>query len=301
MNENPATLLLVDDEPFDIDILLEYLEDSPYTLDIAEDGLTAWEKLEADPERFDVVILDRMMPGLSGLEVLERIKQHDILQSVPVILQTPLAARVEVLEGLQAGAYYYLTKPFDGAMLRSVLATAVEDHRRYRQAQEDSRAVGRTFGLLLEATFAFRDLQEARDLAVLLANACPEPKRVAVGLTELLLNAVEHGNLGISYQEKSRLREAERWDEEINRRLADPVYAAREVRVTYRREPTAICMVIEDQGDGFDFARYLDMDPVRAFDTHGRGIAMSRMLSFDVVEYHGCGNRVAVRVDTTSR
>ena len=295
MNETPATLLLVDDEPFNIDRLLNCLEDSPYSVDIAEDGLSAWEKLKADPGRFDVVILDRMMPGL---DVLARMKAHDLLQSVPVILQTAPAARVDVLEGPQAGAYYYLTRPFDEAMLRGVLATAVEDRRRYRQAQQDNRCVGRSFGLLREAKFAFRNLQEARDLAVLLANACPDPKRVAVGLTELLLNAVEHGNLGITYEEKGRLRESASWHEEISNRLGDPAYAERQVLVTYRRKPTAICVVIEDQGEGFDYRQYLDMDPARAFDSHGRGIAISRLLSFDAVEYQGCGNRVEVRIHT---
>jgi hypothetical protein len=53
---------------------------------------------------------------------------------------------------------------------------------------------------------------------------------------------------------------------------------------------------IKDQGDGFDFEKYLDMDPARAFDTHGRGIAMSRMLSFDSLDYRGCGNEVEVTV-----
>jgi len=292
-----ATVLLVDDEPFNLEILLEYLEDTGYCLDVAEDGQVAWDKLTADPERFDVVVLDRMMPGLSGLEVLQRMKQHPVLQSVPVILQTALAARDEILEGLQSGAYYYLTKPFEEVMLQSVLQTAVADRQRYRQAQQDSKAAGRTFGLMREATFVFRTIESARDLAVVLANACPDPKRVAIGLTELLLNAVEHGNLGIGYREKSLLCKAERWDEEIAARLADPAYADREVLVTYRRVNGTISVRIKDQGKGFDFSRYLDMDPARAFDIHGRGIAMSRMISFDSLRYHGCGNEVEVTVN----
>lgn len=46
-------------------------------------------------------------------------------------------------------------------------------------------------------------------------------------------------------------------------------------------------MTITDQGEGFAWERYLEMDPSRAFDTHGRGIAMARMISFDSVEYRG--------------
>jgi CheY-like chemotaxis protein len=291
-----ATLLLVDDEPFNLELMLEYLGDAGYGLEVAEDGLTAWDRLTADPQRFDVVVLDRMMPGLSGLEVLQRMKRHPVLQSVPVILQTALAAREEIIEGLQAGACFYLTKPSEEVMLSSVLRTAVADRGRYRQAREDSKVAVRTFGLMREATFAFRTPEAARDLAVVLASACPDPRRVAIGLTELLLNAVEHGNLAIGYREKTRLRETARWDEEIAARLADPRYADRQVRVSYRRVNGTITVCIKDQGDGFDFEKYLDMDPARAFDTHGRGIAMSRMLSFDSLDYRGCGNEVEVTV-----
>jgi CheY-like chemotaxis protein/anti-sigma regulatory factor (Ser/Thr protein kinase) len=289
-------VLIVDDEPFNIDILLEYLDASGYAIDTAEDGQQAWEMLEAEPSRFDVVILDRMMPRMNGLEVLSRIKRHPVLQSVPVILQTAMAAKEEILEGLQAGAYYYLTKPFDEDMLLSVLGTAVEDRMRYRQALEGSDAASRTFGLMREGAFVFRDLMSARDVATVLANAYPDPHRVVIGLSELLINAVEHGNLGITYEEKSRLREENRWELEVEARLQDPAYAGREVEVNYHRDPDRIRVVIRDQGEGFDWRKYVDIDPARAFDTHGRGIAMSRMVSFDSVEYHGCGNEVEVVV-----
>lgn len=290
-------ILIVDDEPFNIEILLEYLEDSGYELDTAEDGQAAWDRLEAAPDHYDVVILDRMMPRMNGLEVLSRIKQHPVMQSIPVILQTALAAQDEILEGIQAGAWYYLTKPFDEDLLNSVLNTAVEDRRRYRRMQEESGMAGRAFGMMHEGRFRFRTLASARDLATMLANACPQPTRVVVGLSELLINAVEHGNLGISYEEKTRLREENRWEEAVEARLRDPVLGAREVEVHFQRRDGHIEMAIIDQGEGFDWRDYLEMDPARAFDTHGRGIAMSRMVSFDQVEYRGRGNEVRVRVD----
>jgi len=296
MNDANPTVLVVDDEPVNIDILLEYLEDTGYRTESAADGLAAWQMLEADPGRYDVVILDRMMPGLNGLEVLSRIKEHPVLQSVPVILQTAMTAKQEVVEGLQAGAYYYLTKPFDEDMLLSVLSTAVDDRMRYRRALAGSDVAARTFGLMREGSFTFKSLRSARDLATVLANACPDPRRVVIGLTELLVNAVEHGNLEISYAEKGQLQDREQWEIEVERRLADVRYASREVVVRYCREPDKVRVVIRDEGQGFDWQQYLDMDPARAFDTHGRGIAMSRMISFDAVEYRGNGNEVEVTV-----
>ena len=293
---NP-TILVVDDEPFNVDILLEYLADSAYAIESARDGLSAWELLEADPDHYDVVILDRRMPGLDGLEVLARIKRHALLRSVPVILQTALAARDEIIEGLRAGAYYYLTKPFDHDMLLSVVSTALEDRMRYRHALEESGVASRTFGLMREAAFSFRTLGSARDLATVLANAFPDPQRVVIGLSELLVNAVEHGNLGIGFQEKGLLREQNRWEQEIEARLADPAHAEKQVSVRYARDADSIRVVIRDQGNGFDWQEYLEMEPARALDNHGRGIAMSRLISFDRIEFRGNGNEVEVAVD----
>lgn len=300
---NRTRLLIVDDEPFNVDILLEYLDGANYEIETAFDGQTAWELLEAGPDHFDIVILDRMMPGLDGMQVLARIKQHPVLQNVPVILQTALAAREEILEGLKAGAYYYLTKPFDEDMLLSVLSTAAEDRQRYLRALESSDVASRIFGLMREAAFSFSSLSSARDIATVLANAFPDPKRVVIGLTELLVNAVEHGNLGITYEEKSLLREQGNWEEEVERRLSSPGFAGKKVEVQYYRGDDRIQVTISDQGQGFDWQRYVDLDPARAFDSHGRGIAMSRMVSFDSVEYQGKGNvvRVSVLIDGEAR
>lgn len=296
MDQQAPRVLIVDDEPINVEILLEYLDDAGYDLDSVSDGEQAWERLQAEPDRYDVLILDRMMPRMTGMEVLARVKSHPLLQSMPVIMQTALSAQNEILEGIRGGAYYYLTKPFDQELLLSVLGTAVGDRLRYRRMQRESEVAGRSFGLMCEGRFRFRTLQAARDLASVLANACPDPKRVIIGMSELLINAVEHGNLAISYEEKSRLRKTDDWDGEVQRRLQDPRYADRFVEVYYRREEHRVQVTITDQGDGFDWRHYLDFEPGRVFDTHGRGIAMSRMVSFDSLEYRGNGNQVIVSI-----
>ena len=296
MTQHQAKILVVDDEPFNVEIVLEYLEDCPYVCDTAEDGQEAWEKLEAAPESYDVVLLDRMMPNMNGMEVLARIREHPVLQSVPVILQTALASKDEIVEGMEAGAYYYLTKPFEEEMLLSVLKTAVADRMRYRRSQEESDVAGRSLGLLQEGRFCFSNLDEARDLSTVLAHAFPDPQRVVIGLSELLLNALEHGNLGISYEEKSQLKENGDWEDEVRRRCSDPAYSGRLVEVVIERLEEMVRVTITDEGNGFDWQDYLEMDPARIFDTHGRGIAMSRMVSFDGLEYQGKGNKVVAYV-----
>lgn len=296
MFSNPPKVLIVDDEPFNVEIIEEYIEDLPYDVETAEDGQEAWDLLQATPLAYDAIILDRMMPRMTGLELLQKMKGDTVLQSIPVILQTGMAAEEDVLEGMRAGAYYYLTKPFEQELLESVLLTAIQDRMRYREAQEASELGTRTASLMTDGHFKFQTVCSARDLAIALANACPDPKRVVIGLTELLLNAVEHGNLGITYDEKSDLKDNETWDSEIETRLSLPENKDKFVQVSFVREAEEINVVINDQGAGFEWDKYLEMDPDRAFDSHGRGIAMSKMISFDKLQYRGNGSEVAVTI-----
>ncbi len=287
-----ANVLVVDDESLNLMLIGEYLRDSGYRIITANDGREAWEKLQADPEGYDVVLLDLMMPRMDGLAVLKRMKAHSQLQILPVILQTALAAPEDIHKGIRAGAYYYLTKPFEKEMLRSVIATALQDHHRYQQLQEEIARTSRIFGLMRRAEFAYRSMDEGRELARLLANACPEPRKVVVGLGELLVNAVEHGNLGIGYQEKGRLMEAGQLEIEVERRLDLPEYRDLSVKVYYERAGQELLIRIVDQGKGFDWQNFADVDASRVFDAHGRGIAVAKIMSFDRVEYAGLGNEV---------
>lgn len=147
-----------------------------------------------------------------------------------------------------------------------------------------------------ESAYEVRTLQDARDLATRIADAHPDPDRVVIGLTELLVNAVEHGNLGITYEEKASLLERGTFDAEIARRLELPALASRVVRVTLRREGDTFATRIEDEGDGFDWRPYLEYDPERALDPNGHGIAIARGMSFDEVTYQGRGNVVVAVV-----
>jgi len=150
--------------------------------------------------------------------------------------------------------------------------------------------------LLDHAGFHFRGLDEIGPLIEVLASLCPVPDLAASGLTELLVNAVEHGNLGISYEEKRRLRLADGWEVEVARRLAEAENATRQVRVCVRRHADRLEFTVQDEGNGFDWQTYLDFDPERAADPNGRGIAMARMVSFSSLEYQGNGSTVIATI-----
>lgn len=285
-------VLVVDDHAIDRKLLTHHLQPEGYVVETASDGVEAWELLTANVDRYDVVLLDRSMPRMNGVELLGKIKSDERLRTLPVIMQTAFTKREEILEGMRAGAYYYLTKPYDVEMLRSVVRTAVEDYYGYRELQAEVRKGTDTMRLMKHAVFSFRTVEQAHDVAMLLANACPNPSNAVVGLTELLVNAIEHGNLGITYDDKSRLHTSGDWTAEVERRLAMPENATKHAEVVFDRTDATLSFLIRDQGPGFDWERYLTVDPQRAFDTHGRGIAMANRLSFSHLEYRGTGNEV---------
>ena len=106
-------ILAVDDEAFNLDLMEHHLGRAGYQVVRAEDGIIALQKLE-DDAGIELIVLDRMMPNLGGMEALRRIKTDARFQDIPVVMQTAAAAADQVLEGIKAGAYYYLTKPYKG-------------------------------------------------------------------------------------------------------------------------------------------------------------------------------------------
>lgn len=291
-------IVIVEDEELVSDFIQMALQNQGYQFDVygsAEDALKGMIESETRPK---LILLDIGLPGLDGFSFLEELGWDDRFGDVPVIIQTASHDSDSIRKGVELGAFFYLTKPLDRELLVTVARQAIgqqESNRRLTESLHEHRAICR---LSKSATYEFQTLEEARELASGLAHFYPEPERMLTGILELLVNAVEHGNLEISYQEKGELLRSDQWEAEIERRLSSSLFMDRRVLVEVERRPTQIRMSIEDQGEGFDFTKYMEFDPERAFDPHGRGIAMAKMMSFDQLEYQGRGNRVTATVFT---
>ena len=287
------TVLIVDDEEPLREVLRRMLEEEGCGVLTAADGAEGLEILETHPDSVSVVILDWMMPKISGIELLRWMKKQGHIEHIPVIMLTALDDPERIKEGIDAGAFYYLIKPFQRSLLNSILRAAVADYHAFRHLLETLKQYKKPIALLEEGTFRFRTPQEAEQIAVVIASATPDPEHAMV-IAELLLNAVEHGNLGITYAEKGKLLEENAWDREVTRRLALPENANRNVEVRMKRVEGNLLIEIEDQGPGFDFERYLKIEESRLFDNHGRGIAIAR--SALNVEFIGSGNKAVVTI-----
>ena len=110
-----AKILIVDDEPFNVDLLEQELEDQGYETCMALNGADALVAL--DREKPDIVLLDWMMPGMNGIAVLEKMRGETRWQAVPVIMVTARSTTEDLVQGLDAGADDYVTKPIDNAEL----------------------------------------------------------------------------------------------------------------------------------------------------------------------------------------
>lgn len=298
---NQGRILLVEDDEIIAMLIEDALTSVGHEVVIRGDGQAAWELLQGGDSAFDTILSDRNMPRMDGMVLLRKLKETPGLREIPVVMETSETHPASIQEGIDQGAHYYLTKPFKPDVLVAIVNAAIEQYREYRQLKENVRSAVRPFAFLDQGTFRFASVEEGRLLASFFAQAGPDPEKLIIGLQELLINAVEHGNLGLSYQDKTDLLMEGRWQEEVERRLALPEYRGRCVEVLFERLPHALRFTIRDQGNGFDWRQYLDFDPARIFDPHGRGIAMARKLSFSSLEYLGNGNTVLASVDVTGQ
>lgn len=291
------TVLVVDDEPNNIRILQLDLEDAGYRVLTAANGQEAWDVLKENYSSVNAILLDRMMPVMNGMEFMAKLKADERVSTIPVIMQTAAAEKDQVAEGIKAGVYYYLTKPYDMEVMLSVVAAAIDDYGRQHAIRSELSQFKSKLSLVRSSDFEVRSVEDARYLSTFLANFFPDATRVVFGISELLINAIEHGNLGITYEEKSKLNQDGKWEAEVERRLALPENQEKKALVCFSRENNVYTLRIKDEGKGFDWQSYMELSPERATDNHGRGIAMSRMMSFDTLEYVGCGNEVVCTVN----
>ena len=294
---NKTRILAVDDEALNLEILLEYFADEcALSLDTADGGEAAWALLQNPENDYKAILLDRMMPGLDGIGLLKRIKGDARLAGIPVIMQTAANSAAQIREGLEAGAYYYLTKPYRRDNLLAIVQAALIDAEARDALRLQLHSHINSLQFLKQAEFSIRTVDEASQLASFIARACPNAEMVVMGISELLINAVEHGNLGLSYAEKSSLMRDDCWRPEIDRRAALATNIEKEVKLQFQRDERSITLRVIDQGNGFDWQSFLEIDPERAFDPNGRGIALARLLSFSTLIYEGGGNTAVATI-----
>lgn len=278
-----SRIWLVGDDPQLAELMESWLVKAGHScrrLGCAEAGARlALRQLDADR-----VVLDACSAGYV-FDLLKLLKDTGL----PVTLLLEAEDLLAVETGLHAGVSGFLVKPFEQRALNAALALPWG-------------GVNAPMG----GYFPFRTLEDVTGLSQLVAGLCPEAEMVQIALSELMLNAVEHGNLGLGFVRKGHLMSCGAWRNEVERLLDMPENLDRFAYLRVELRPREVRFLIRDQGAGFDPVQYLQLNPARSVEPHGRGIAIARMLAFPdlvfleggrcvegVVRRHGAHERAA--------
>ncbi|SCA55548.1 putative Histidine kinase [Candidatus Terasakiella magnetica] len=327
------TLILVVEDENDVrEDIIDLLELNGYDTIEAIDGEDGIAKILQ--YRPDLIISDIGMPNVDGHEFFTNLKNdHPEIAGIPFIFLTAFSSRENEIRGKEMGVNDFLTKPIDYEILLASIHAQLESTKRSLQSysitindffnklesgctQENDKVKQAQLACVIKrykdllarmnrpietlqkisrVDYKIKTIADAENVALTMSHLFPVSDSALLGLNELLINAIEHGNLGVCYEGKGKLLTEGRWEEEINRRLAMDEYKDKYVSCRFEHFDDRIEVTIEDQGKGFDWQKFVDSCPTRMLDLHGRGIMLTFSMGFDEVEYQGCGNKVVAR------
>lgn len=242
----------------------------------------------------DIVITDLFLSDGAGLALTKELRnRHDLC---PVIVMARDAPESAIVQALRAGAVDYLHKP---------IAEQELAHALYRARQLLPGALADLSGIRRSECLLAMDSDPAHIPGVLswlmktTGSALPDTQRLHLrgALQELLINAVEHGNLEIAYREKQQALAKGEYELLLQARLAQPRIRSRQVtvHVLYEREAKRVVYRIADEGAGFPWRSLLNQpeDAMSAEGGSGRGIFLTRSL-FPNLTYNERGNEAMI-------
>jgi len=285
-------VLIVEDDLASQKYMEFVIKKEGYEYQIASDGAEGYEMYRSFGP--DMVLSDINMAVMNGLEMLQKIREHD--RRVFVVMMTAFNSENYVIDSIKLGANNYLKKPIKRDNLISILRTAEMDMKKKNQILEAHSDI-------CEDHLSFKFETKVHLVPAMVDFLTKEISSyfeteiwldLKVGLSELLMNAVEHGNLGISYEEKSEALQNNELHELYQQRLQNPQLSSRSINISYDMKKGYCEWIIEDEGAGFDYSKYEHISPERLEDLHGRGIFICQRY-FDEVEFVGKGNKVRVR------
>jgi CheY-like chemotaxis protein/anti-sigma regulatory factor (Ser/Thr protein kinase) len=285
-------VLVVDDQEALRTLLSRLLEREGFDPIQAADGEQAVEAFKTENPL--VVVSDIMMPRKDGLSLLTEIKRID--RNATVILMTGQGNEDVLLRALRGGASNFFKKPFNVRELIDEIRKVVE----FRIEAARSTLYS---PLLVEETKRFV-LPRAdspyfpiiNQITLQLPCLLPEEEilNLKIGIEEMVMNALEHGNLGITFAEKSKAIDDGRLGDLIAERGRVSDAAGRTVAISSSLTRDLFEITIRDQGAGFDWRSLPTVAPENLLSFNGRGIFLTKIY-FDEVLYNDSGNEVTLR------
>lgn len=293
-------ILIIDDDEQAIKHATDFIklgEQNNHEVFVARSCQEGFKLLNSHCKNIDVILLGREMSKMTGIEFMKMHNEDNKFKHIPVIMHATSTNKEHVKEAYALGIFHYLVKPYSPTVLNSVIGSAIHFYTKQRELLTEIKDTQTLYQYIEKASFKIRSLEEADLTGMNIATLFPEPDKVMLGISELITNAIEHGNLGLTNQDKMNLQKQSKWYDEVKRRLEMPENKNKSVRVTYKRDDKQIILNIKDDGPGFDFKKVLEIDPTKDEESYGRGIVFAAKLSFDKIEYVGKGNEVICTVN----
>ncbi len=285
-------VLIADDQEALRKLLSRLLEREGFEPVEAADGEQAVELYRAQAPL--VVVSDIMMPRMDGLSLLTEIKRID--RNAVVILMTGQGNEDILLRALRGGATNFFKKPFDVRDLIQEIRKVIDFKlEAARSTLYSPFLVGETKSFVIpRADSAFFPI--VNQITLQLPCVLPEEQilNLKIGIEEMITNAVEHGNLGITFEEKNRaIFDGTLAALMVERgRLSDA--AGRRVHIFSSLAVDEFEITIRDEGSGFDWRSLPDVVPEHLMTYNGRGIFLTKIY-FDEVRYNERGTEVTLR------
>jgi YesN/AraC family two-component response regulator len=286
-------ILIVEDDYGSREFLYSLIKLEGFDVEMAINGEDGLEKHASyNP---DLIICDIQMPKMDGLEMLSRLRKDK--SDTFFIITTAFGSEDYAIDALRLGANNYLKKPIDKKSLIGLIKKykSIIDHRLLTK-----KAEGKIIEKELKIAFETNIEHVSAIVSQLLSEISvsfddSERTNIELGLDELITNSIEHGNLGITFEEKVYAADSNRIPELYKEKMENPELAKRKIYVDFKQKDGYCEWIITDEGKGFDWKSIPDpTQGAQLMELNGRGIFITNFL-FDEMEYMGNGNQVRVR------
>ena len=290
-------ILIVDDNVDFTDLLRDKLELYDFNVEVENSSILALNRITE--ESYDLIICDINMPGIDGLELLERIKAT-VNTDIPVILVTADLRIDYAMKAVRLGASDFISKPIDAnSLIRSInmqLSQMADKHSENKKIIND---------ILHDVAFSFRFYPVKSNKKVIaqsvmsyISSVFPLPAGrfniLQLCLDEMIENAFIHGTFGLSNEQRAlehnnylALLEEMKKEESMQDKFID-------IEVMLCNKDNTISISVTDQGDGFNYIPYLENEESELnLDATGRGINFIKILT-DVLDFDNDGRTIKI-------
>jgi len=280
-------ILLIDDDKEILNYLKEFFELNNYNTYIAETGYQGIDLFKK--HKIDIVITDLKLPDIEGLEVIKTIKE--INKNTPIFAITGITDKNLINKVMENGASDLIRKPFGTKKLKYLFKRVENYYLKFKKRDISSFILWNKnhFRINNDITIVTKVVDYIFDNCIF---DCKNMNFLKIALNEIIINAIEHGNLRISHEDKKNLILNDTYLEYIINKAKEDKYKDTFVDIFVYTNNDYLKIIVKDMGDGFDYTSIPDPDdPDNFFKELGRGILIAKN-AFDKLEFNDTGNKV---------